>query len=54
MFMSSEFEPKMSVANGKVNVLCGGTITMTTTKGDNFLLALNAVCLILMFLFSTT
>jgi hypothetical protein len=27
---------------------------MTTTKGDNFLLALNAVCLILMFLFLTT
>ena len=42
MFMSSRFAPNMSVAEGKVNVLFGGTITMTTTKGDNFLLALNA------------
>jgi hypothetical protein len=52
--MSSGFAPNISVAEGKVNVLIGGTITLTTTKGDNFLLALNAVCLILMFLFLTT
>ena len=42
MVMSSGFAPNISVAEGKVNVLFGGTITMTTTKGDNFLLALNA------------
>lgn len=54
MFISSGFAPNMSIAEGKVNVLFGGTITMTTTKGDNFLLALNAVCLIVMFLFLTT
>lgn len=43
MSMSSDFSPNMSVSNGKVNVLGGGTINMFTVQGDTFLLTLNAV-----------
>ncbi|CAG2229516.1 LBP [Mytilus edulis] len=42
MSMSSDFSPNMSVSNGKVNVLGGGTINMFTVQGDTFLLTLNA------------
>ncbi|XP_052061803.1 bactericidal permeability-increasing protein-like [Mytilus californianus] len=42
MFMSSDISPNMSVTNGKVNVLSGGTINMFTVQGDIFLLTLNA------------